>query len=153
MVGHSFPAGTTDLNQAWLNLTVTDIDNRVIYESGKLNDNLELDTSAHTYHTIPVDRQGKEVWRHDLFRMTGERYKNLIPAGGSDIVEYQFEVPSWAKQPLTVTAILKYRKFNQKYASWVFDIEKPILPIVDVARDTLTIPLRTKPITTNSSSK
>jgi len=28
MVGHSFPAGTTDLNQAWVNFKVTDIDNR-----------------------------------------------------------------------------------------------------------------------------
>ena len=81
LVGHSFPAGTTDLNQAWLHLRVTDSDDRIIYESGGLDEQLYLDKSAHTYHTLPVDRHGKEVWKHDLFRMTGERYKNLIPAG------------------------------------------------------------------------
>ena len=146
MVGHAFPAGTTDINQAWLYLSVKDAGNQIIYESGKLNDALEVDPTAHIYHSIPVDRQGKHVWKHDLFRMVGETYRNVIPSGKTDIKDYTFKVPSWAEEPLTITAILKYRKFNQKYARWALNHPKPVLPIVDMARDSLTIPLKIKPV-------
>jgi len=146
MVGHAFPAGTTDINQAWLYITVNDADNEIIYQSGQLNEGLEVDPTAHLYHSIPVDRQGQHVWKHDLFRMIGETYRNVIPSGKTDIKDYTFTVPSWAKEPLTVTAILKYRKFNQRYARWALDHPKPVLPIVDMARDSLTIPLKIKPI-------
>lgn len=146
MVGHSFPAGTTDINQAWISFTVVDAENEIIFESGQLNENKELDSTAHIYHSIPVDRQGKHIWKHDLFRMTGNAYKNVIPPGKSDIKEYIFSVPSWAKTPLTVTAIVKYRKFNQRYARWALNHPKPVLPIVDMARDTLMIPLKIKPV-------
>ena len=146
MVGHTFPAGTLDINQAWIDFTVTDADNREVYRSGALNEALELDKTAHTYHAIPVDRQGKHIWKHDLFRMVGDAYKNVIAAGKSDIKEYTFTVPAWAKEPLTATAIVKYRKFNQRYARWALDHPKPVLPIVDMARDSLTIPLKVKPV-------
>jgi hypothetical protein len=149
MVGHTFPAGTTDINQAWLYFKVSDADNQTVYESGHLNDALKLDTDAHTYHSIPVDRTGKAIWKHDLFRMTGDAYKNVIAAGKSDIKEYHFTVPSWAKEPLTATAIVKYRKFNQRYAKWALDHPRPVLPIVDMARDALTIPLKIKPVVEN----
>lgn len=146
MVGHTFPAGTTDINQAWLYFKVADADNRTVYESGALNDQLELDKNAHIYHSIPVDRTGKAIWKHDLFRMVGGSYKNVIAAGKSDIKDYQFKVPSWAKEPLTATVIVKYRKFNQRYARWALDHERPVLPVVEMARDSLTIPLKLKPI-------
>lgn len=149
MVGHTFPAGTTDINQAWLYFKVSDADDYVIYESGFLNDNLELDKKAHTYHSIPVDREGKRVWKHDLFRMTGNAYKNVVPPGKSDIREYNFVVPAWAKGPLSVTAIVKFRKFNQRYARWALNHPEPVLPIIDMARDSLTIPLRIKPVIQN----
>lgn len=29
------------------------------------------------YHSIPVDREDKAIWKHDLFRMTGDAYKNV----------------------------------------------------------------------------
>ena len=147
MVGHNFPAGTTDINQAWLHFTVTDADNQTVYESGALNDALELDKTAHIYHSIPVDRTGKAIWKHDLFRMVGDSYKNVIAAGKSDIKDYRFTVPSWAKEPLTATVIVKYRKFNQRYARWALDHERPVLPVVEMARDALTLPLKLKPVT------
>ena len=58
---------------------------------------------------------------------------------------YRFEVPYWAKGHLSVTALLRYRKFNQRYASWALDAPKVALPITDMARDSLIIPLRTRP--------
>jgi hypothetical protein len=148
-IGHSFPSGTTDINQAWLHFKVTDADDYAVYESGALNDQNELDQDAHIYHSVPVDRNGAHVWKHDLFRMTGNAYKNVISPGKSDIKEYRFRVPAWAKNPLTVSAVVRYRKFNQRYAKWSLDHPDPKLPIIDMALDSMTIPLRIRPVIQN----
>lgn len=145
MVGHNFPAGTTDISQAWVYLKVTDAQNTTIYESGTLDENNVLDKKSHIFHTIPVDRHGKEVWKHDLFRMTGDAYKNLIPPGKSDIAKYSFTVPSWAKSPLVITSMLKHRKFNQRYANWVFGNEVGSMPITVMDRDAVSVQVRTQP--------
>lgn len=141
LVGHSFPAGTTDLNQAWIAFNVVDGGGETVYSSGDLDEKKRLDKSAHVYHSTPVDKQGKLVWKHDLFRMTGEGSSNVIPSGKSDIKTYRFTVPSWAKSPLTVEAILKYRKLNQRYAEWALESPDVTIPIIDMGRDRLSIPL------------
>ena len=145
-VGHNFPAGTTDLSQAWVYFKVSDANNKLIYESGAINQTGFLDKSAHVYKTVPVDRSGKEVWKHNLFEMVGDTYKKLIPPNKSDIVTYSFDVPYWAQGPITVSTAVKYRKFNQRYAEWALDTKNPTLPVTEMSRDTLSIPIRKKPL-------
>jgi hypothetical protein len=60
----------------------------------------------------------------------------------SSVKSYEFSVPSWAKSPLTVEAVLKYRKFNKRYSTWALDSAEIEIPVVDMARDSLTIPLK-----------
>ena len=86
--------------------------------------------------------EGKLVWRHDLFRTVGDSYKNVIKPGSADVVTYNFAVPSWAKNPLNVGAVVEYRKLNNRYARWALKDDKLILPVVDVASDAITIPIR-----------
>jgi hypothetical protein len=74
--------------------------------------------------------------------MIGDTYKNTIDSGKSDIVTYEINVPYWAKGHLTVTAVLKYRKLNRRYAKWALGDLADELPFVDMARDSLNIPLR-----------
>ncbi len=143
-VGHNFPGGTTDINEVWLHVRVVDGQNQVIYESGQILDNNEVDPTAYFYRSLAVDRNGKHVWRHDLFNMIGDSYKNTIAAGESDIVEYRFNVPSWAKSPLSISAEVKYRKFNNRYARWALQDDRIELPVTDVARDNISVPLRIK---------
>lgn len=144
-VGHDFPGGTIDINEAWLALKVVDARNKVIYESGQLLDDLSVDPKAQIYRSVPVDRNGNHVWRHDLFNMVGQSYRKAIPAGQSDVVSYTFNIPYWAKGPLTVSAVVRYRKFNQKYAEWALEHQGIVLPVVDMARDALIVPIRYKP--------
>lgn len=145
LVGHDFPGGTTDINQAWIYFLVVDSTNKIVFESGAIDENNIVDKHAHFFHSIPIDRKGQHVWRHDLFNMTGDTYKNTVPAGGTDIAEYSLKVPYWTKGPLTVTTVLRYRKFNQRYARWALKDKYIDLPITDMARDALMIPLRIKP--------
>jgi len=143
-VGHNFPGGTIDINEVWINFKAVDAQNNVIYESGEINSGNDVDPNAYFYRSLPIDRNGKHIWRHDLFNMTGNSYKNIIPSGKSDVVDYKFIIPSWAKSPLSVSAVLRYRKFNNKYAKWALQDDRINPPIVDMARHAITLPVRIK---------
>ncbi len=141
-VGHNFPGGTTDINEAWLALDVIDAHGSIVYQSGQLDEQKNVQENAYFYRSLPIDRKGRLVWKHDLFNMVGNTYKNVVPAGKSDIISYRVEIPAWVKGPLTISAVLKYRKFNQLYATWALKEEYRELPIIDVARSSLVVPIR-----------
>lgn len=146
-VGHNFPGGTIDINEAWVAIQVVDATGQEIFNSGALDEAGHVDPSAWFYRSVAVDRTGKQLWRHDLFRMTGEHYRNVIPAGKTDNISLEFEVPQWATSPLTVSAQLNYRKLTQRYASWVMQDENIRLPVVVMAQDAVTLPVLTRPPT------
>jgi hypothetical protein len=141
-VGHNFPGGSIDLNEAWIDLKVFDGSQNLITSSGDLLPNGAIEPTATVYKEVAIDRFGKEVWRHDLFNMVGRSYVNVIPSGTTDIVEYEVKIPDWATSPLTISATLKYRKLNQKYLDWV-NLKQKIKenPIVDISRDSIQVPL------------
>jgi uncharacterized membrane protein len=144
-VGHDFPGGTTDINEAWVELKIKDATGQLVYASGTLDEEGYLDQSSHIYQSIPVDKNGNHVWKHDLFNRIGETYKNVVKAGESDIVQYNFEVPKWAKGPLVATVTLKYRKLNTRYAKWALKDQYRPLPIVDMAHHSLLIDILDQP--------
>lgn len=144
-VGHAFPGGTTDINEAWVYILVTDGQGRRVYESGNLDQNKDVEEGAYFYRSIPIDRIGNAVWRHDLFNMVGDSFKRVIPPGGTDVSVFSFKVPDDTKGPLTVIATLKYRKLNNRYAKWALKDEKVELPIVEMASTSLLLPIKTKP--------
>ncbi len=144
-VGHNFPGGTIDINEAWIELMITDAQGAKVFTSGALNENGEVDESPYFYRSMPVDRTGKDVWRHDLFNMIGDRYRNSIPPGAADVANFTFEVPAWAVSPLQVSATLNYRKLNKRYTAWALENKAAALPVVDMARDHLAIPIKAQP--------
>lgn len=143
-VGHDFPGGAIDLNEAWVNFKVTDAENRTVFESGAIQPDGHVDKNANFYRSVPINREGQKVWKHDLFNMTGESYRRVVKSGDSDVITYKFKVPFWAKSPLSTTAVVKYRKFNIKYARWALKDDQLELPVVDMARNSIVIPLREK---------
>lgn len=143
-VGHDFPGGTIDLGEAWLEVLALDAEGRVAYASGEIDGEDRVDPEAYFYRSLPIDRRGTLVWRHDLFNMVGESFKRVVKAGQSDLVEYGFEVPAWAKSPLTVSVRLRYRKLNERYAKWALGkLYQPVMA-VDMARDALRVPVRVR---------
>jgi hypothetical protein len=144
-VGHNFPGGTLDINEAWVALTVSDAVGEPVFVSGALSGDkhaiLAVDPKAYFYRSRPVDRYGRLVWQHDLFNRVGAAEKRFIPAGQSDSLQYRFTIPDWVKSPLLVTATLKYRKLNDRYARWALGEAYAPVPVVDMARNTLTLPV------------
>jgi len=143
-VGHNFPGGTIDINESWIELVVLDSEGRRVYSSGHIGEDNYVDPKANFYLAMAVDKKGEQVWRHDLFNMIGESYRRIVPSGESDVVEYTFDVPSWAKSPLTVTATLRYRKLNERYARWALKDKYVQIPAVNVGWASLDIPLRVR---------
>lgn len=141
-VGHDFPGGTLDVNEAWVDFRVLDAEGSEVYASGAIGEDSHVDPEAYFYRSLPVDKGGNLVWRHDLFNMIGESFKRAVPAGTSDVVEYSFVVPAWAKSPLTVTATLRYRKLNERYARWALHDKYVEIPPVDLAWASLDVPLK-----------
>lgn len=141
-VGHDFPGGTIDINESWIEFLVMDAEGQPVFSSGSIDRDNNVDDQAYFYRSLPIDRSGNLVWQHDLFNMVGEAFKRVIKAGESDIVDYTFVVPSWVKSPLTVTATLKYRKLNERYARWALKDQYVEIPVVDMAWDSLSIPIK-----------
>jgi uncharacterized membrane protein len=141
-VGHNFPGGTIDINQAWVEFRVEDVEGTTVYASGLVDSEGYVDKQAYFYKSVPVDRNGKEVWRHDLFNMVGESFRRVIRSGESDVVNFSFPIPPHAKSPLIITATLKYRKLNNRYAKWALGDKYFKIPAVDMAWDSITVPIK-----------
>jgi hypothetical protein len=55
-VGHNFPGGTIDINEAWIEMVVTDARGKRVFASGLLDDKDYVDANAYFYRSMPVDR-------------------------------------------------------------------------------------------------
>lgn len=141
-IGHNFPGGTIDINQAWVEFAVHDAQGSEVYLSGGIDLEGYVDEDAHFYRSLPIDKTGKLVWRHDLFNMVGNSFKRVIPSGKSDIATFSFDVAPWIKSPLTVVATVKYRKLNNRYAKWALQDNYIEIPAIDMAWDSVTIPVK-----------
>jgi tetratricopeptide (TPR) repeat protein len=63
-------------------------------------------------------------------------YDNTIPAGRSVLVRYEFKVPEYVKDAVTVTAKVNYRHLRQSYLNNVMGPDHPDYPIVELAAKT-----------------
>jgi len=72
-------------------------------------------------------------------------YNNTIGPGRSQLVRYQFRVPSATKGPITVTARVNYRRFNQHFIDFGMDKKHSPQPVVDMTTRTRTFVIGDNP--------
>ncbi len=144
--GHGFPNGPLDIYESWLEVKVVDGQNSVIFWSGKVSEDDYVEKeNTRFFFTLGVDRKGRLVDKHNLWHMIGNAYKKKIMPGSTDLSSYKFVVPYWVKGDITVMARLRYRRFNKWFTDWVFANKDVRLPIIDMARATVSIPVRMRP--------
>ncbi len=145
-VGHGFPNGPLDIYQAWLEIKIVDAQNNVIFQAGKVDNGGYVETeNTRFFFTLGVNRKGRLIDKHNLWHLIGNTYKKMIKPGFTDLSTYQFMVPYWVKGDITVMARLRYRRFNKWFTDWVFEDKDVRLPIIDMARATVSIPVRMRP--------
>ncbi|HEX5138479.1 MAG TPA: tetratricopeptide repeat protein [Planctomycetota bacterium] len=118
-VGHTFPGGTNDSNEGWIEFRVTDQDGRELFESGAIGDDGHLDPRAHAYKVTMLRHDGSEATQRDPQNFHVAAFARVIGPGTADVARYAFRVPEGVTR-VNVEAKLQWRKFNRKYTEFVF---------------------------------
>ena len=118
-VGHTLPGGTNDSNELWLEVLAADRDGQPILTSGHLYTEGEVDSTAHFWGAVLVDRASQTIDKRNAQDWIATVYTNVLGPGTAHTVHYRFEVPPRA--PITtLTAAFKHRKFKWYFNNWTF---------------------------------
>jgi hypothetical protein len=165
--GHDFPTGPLDMIESWIEVMVVDQSGNVVYHSGALDENGDMQAPELVYKADGFDRKGELIDRHNLWDLVGASYKRSLYPGASDAVEVGFQCPSMARRrlvdssaaagerardititspkgdsggELTVTAVLWYRKANPEFLDRVYGVDKAVRsPLTEMSRASSTI--------------
>lgn len=141
-LGHLFTEGTADSNQVWLEVTAESGGQR-IGMSGGLGPEGRVDPWAHFVNSYVLDRAGNRIDQRNAEDIFTPLYNHQIPPGATTVAHYRLRLPSDLAAPLTLTARLRYRKFDTTYLRHFqgADFAGNDLPIVDIARDRIVLPV------------
>lgn len=121
--GHHLPTGVADFRELWLEVEVKDKEGRVVFSSGKLKEDGNIEDGSRLFQKVFGDEEGKPVGL--LFW----KYKTLlsdtrIPAGERRVEK--FELGKDAVYPLHVSVKLNFRIYPQ----WVSDAVRKVFPVL-----------------------
>ncbi len=92
-VGHTFPGGTNDSNEGWLEFSLMGEEGHTLAISGKINDDGHLDPMAHVFNALILDKQGKPIHKRNAQDIHVTVFANVIGPGTADIAHYEFTIP------------------------------------------------------------
>lgn len=121
-IGHFFPGGTVDAFDVWLELQGRDARGRVIYWSGRVEDEGRgpVEPGAHFYRSYQLDGHGNPIDKRNAWQTRSLLYVRLIPPGAADVAHYRVRIPEDAEGPITFTAKLQHRKFSHAYTQFAY---------------------------------
>jgi len=150
-VGHTFPGGTNDSNQGWLELSILDGEGRILARSGSIGDDGRLDPMAHVYGAVQLDERGERIRMRNVQDVRVTAALNVIDPGTAEVAHYGFTVPSrLAGGRLVLRARLLWRKFDRIYTEFAHRSnpegfrsfpEVPDLPITEIATAEIALPV------------
>jgi cytochrome c553 len=121
------PTSLTFVRELWVDVTVTDQNDRVLFRSGALDSHDEVDPGATMFKNHAVDKDGKPaqyIWTVERF----ER-RNTIPPKGHHTSDYYFNLPKDAAL-LKVRAKLNYRSASQHFVDHLLGEGKVKVPVI-----------------------
>lgn len=141
-IAHSLVPEQRDFYEAWVDFSVKDSAGKILAESGFLRPDGHLDPAAHSFTNRLVNVKGELNGLHEIWHNRVLAYNNALQSGRSQLVRYRFRLPKNATGAFTVTATVRYRRFNQHFIDYAMD-QKPgqhyPQPIVDIASDAQTL--------------
>lgn len=137
--GHNLPTSLTDVRQLWVEVVAL-AGGKEVFRSGGLDAAGGVDPEAAMFHARAVDKDGHHTVKPwEIVRFESN---TTIPPKGEAAPSYAFVLPQDAKGPLTVTATLRYRSFDQGLANLLLGAGAPKVPVVDMVAANGEIPLR-----------
>jgi tetratricopeptide (TPR) repeat protein len=121
-IGHFFPGGTVDAFDVWLELQGKDATGKIIYWSGRVEDEGRgpVERGAHFYRAYQLDGEGNMINKRNAWQARSVLYVRLIPPGAADVAHYRVKIPDDAQGPIELTAKLNYRKFSYYYTQFAY---------------------------------
>ena len=143
-LGHLFTEGTADSNQVWLEVVAESAGQR-IGDSGTMAADGRVDPWAHFVNAYLLDRAGNRIDQRNAEDIFTPLYNHQIPPGAAAVAHYRLRLPADLAAPLTLTARLRYRKFDTTYLRHFQGdaFAGNDLPIIDIARDRVVLPVAT----------
>jgi len=138
-IGHSFIPEQRDFYEAWVDFTVKDGAGKTLVESGFLQPDGNLDPSAHSFTNRLVNIKGELNDLHQIWHNRVLAYNNAFQSGRSQLVRYRFRLPKDISGQVSLTATVRYRRFNQHFIDYAMDKKQYPLPIIDMATETKTL--------------
>ena len=141
-LGHLFTEGTADSNQVWLEVTATS-GGRVLGKSGGMAADGVVDPWSHFVNAYVLDRDGNRIDRRNAEDIFTPLYNHQIPPGAAATAHFALRTPDDLAAPLTLSARLRYRKFDTTYLRYFHgdDSARNTLPVVTIAADSVTFPV------------
>lgn len=140
-IGHSLVPEQRDFYEAWVDFTFKDSAGKTLAESGFIQPDGNLDPSAHSFTNRLVNMKGELNDLHQVWSTHVLAYNNALQSGRSELARYRFRVPKDLKASFTITATVRYRRFDQHFVDYAMDAKHYPEPIVDMASDTRTFHL------------
>jgi len=143
-LGHHFSQGTVDSNEIWVDFRATAGGVEIARNGAvaKPDESGEVDRWAHFINVHMLDREGNRINRRNPQDIYTPLYDKQIGPGAAAVMHYRIDVPATLTAPIELTARVRYRKFDYEYMKLVHGgKEPPRLPIVDMATDTVTLPV------------
>ncbi len=112
-VGHSFPGGVNDANEAWLQWTLTDHEGHVLDRGGHLDPAGELDPAAFRIRAQSVNAMGQPLPRRAVHEHRGVAYDTRLPPLAPRAV--RLKLPTGTAR---VEVSLRYRQHDPSFAAF-----------------------------------
>jgi tetratricopeptide (TPR) repeat protein len=137
-IGHSLVPEQRDFYEAWVDFTVKDGAGKVVAESGFLEPDGNLDPSAHSFTNRLINNKGELNDLHQIWHNRVLAYNNALQSGRSQLVRYRFRLPKSIAGQVSLTATVKYRRFNQHFLDYAMEQKHYPEPVIDMASETRT---------------
>ena len=129
---HSLVPEQRDMYESWVNFTVKDASGKTLAESGFLKPSGDLDERSHSFTNRLINAKGGINDLHQVWNNRVVAYNNSIQSGRSQLVRYTFRMPAAATGDVTLTATIRYRRFDQHFIDFAMAKEHYPEPIVDM---------------------
>jgi tetratricopeptide (TPR) repeat protein len=144
-IGHTLIPEQRDFYEAWVEFTVKDGAGGVLVESGFIQPDGNLDPSAHSFTSRLVNAQGELNDLHQIWHNRVLAYNNALQSGRSQLVRYRFRLPKSINGQVSLTATIRYRRFDQHFIDFAMAAKHYPQPIVDIASETRTFHIGSNP--------
>ena len=137
-IAHSHVPEQRDMYESWVDFTVKDAAGKILKESGFLKPNGDLDDRAHSFTNRLINTKGSLNAEHQVWNTHIVAYTNTVQSGRSQLVRYAFKMP--ASGPVTITATVKYRRFDQHFMDFGMNMpagkhyDQPVIDMVSSSR-------------------